>query len=505
MKLFKIVIYLVLSLFILFNIYLCSYSVVHGEVNFFNDVARDFLLLQEVSQKKIIFIGPRSNTQGLFHGPLWTYVNFPVYVLGNGNPVAQAWFWLILAIAVMVGGFFMARKLFGNFAAFAYVLLLSIRFVPHINGVFHSEATLFLMPSLFFTALLYVQKKKLLYLVLHLITLSALFQFNIGNGIPFFMLSVPLILLVILKNKLWKQLGAFLIVPVLFVNFILFDVKHNFQMTKALFSAGSSTTFFVAIDFWIKNRIENTISLQLFEKSGDHMLLLYVIFALIVFFSIKEIRNKKSKHRNLYGLFLYYYLGYMALSFLNRGVLLYHYIYLLIPLTIFWFVSFLRGKYKFIFVPLLLVVFFINFNYSREYVTTLTESMAKNQNSWKGMSRIAQTIIKEQNGREFGYFVFSPDSYAYQPRYAMIYNFKAAHAKAFEYGKKDTTYVIAAPSPEGKYYNYPWWVKNRMHVEKEPVATQEFSTGFTLAKYELSSDEQKVTHDKAIELGISAR
>jgi len=60
----------------------------------------------------------------------------------------------------------------------------------------------------------------------------------------------------------------------------------------------------------------------------------------------------------------------------------------------------------------------------------------------------AQEVIKLQDGKEFGYFVYAPDAFAYQPRYAMIYNFKVAKAHAFEYTKKATTYVIAAPPPK---------------------------------------------------------
>src|SRR3989344_1542324 len=110
----KLLLYLILLLITLFNIYLSSSLVRHGEVNFFNDVARDFLLLQEVDYKKIVLIGPRSSTNNLFHGPLWTYINYPAYLLGDGNPVIVAWFWIVLGCMFLLSGFYMTRKLFGN-------------------------------------------------------------------------------------------------------------------------------------------------------------------------------------------------------------------------------------------------------------------------------------------------------------------------------------------------------------------------------------------------------
>jgi len=70
--------------------------------------------------------------------------------------------------------------------------------------------------------------------------------------------------------------------------------------------------------------------------------------------------------------------------------------------------------------------------------------------SWVSLNAVAQSIITEQKGSVFGYYVYSPDSFAYQQRYAMIYAFHAAHAQAFEYVKKPTTYVVASPPPAGQ-------------------------------------------------------
>jgi len=88
----KIIVYGLLIVFIAYTVYLSSFFVLHGEVHLTNDIGRDFLLLQELDQKKIVFIGARANTQGVFHGPLWAYINYPAYVIGHGNPVTVAWF-----------------------------------------------------------------------------------------------------------------------------------------------------------------------------------------------------------------------------------------------------------------------------------------------------------------------------------------------------------------------------------------------------------------------------
>jgi len=505
----KLLFYLILSLLTLFNLYLCSFSVRHGEVNFFNDVARDFLLLQELDEKKIVLIGPRSNTNGLFHGPLWTYINYPAYLLGNGNPVTVAWFWIFLEGFFLLTSFFIVKKLFGIFSAFFYIVILSIRLVPYINGVFHSEATFFFVPLLFFSIYKYIESKKNAYLVLHFGVLAILTQLNIGVGIPLFMLSGILIVWLIIKHRLWKQLFTFLLIPLFLSNFIIFDLRYNLQMTKAILKSAQDTRLFSPLSSLIESRIHNIISLQLFPGRGIEFITV-LIFIVVMVFTIIQIKSAKKK-RSIYFLFIFYYFGYMLLSFMSRGVLLYHHIHLLIPLTTLWFVSFLGSKYKLLFLPLIAIVFYLSFTFANGYNESRKFLVDNNYassdyNSWRSLSIVAKEVINRQKEEEFGYFVFAPDAFAYQPRYAMTYHFKTAHAKAFEYTKKTTTYVIAAPPPANDpYMTHVWWRKVPVRISSEPVETKKFPSGFTIEKFSLNPEEQRVPHDKTIELGIHFR
>lgn len=491
---------------ICYAFYLGAFSVLHGEIKFFNDVARDFLLLQEMDTKKIVLIGPRSNTNNLFHGPLWTYINYPVYVLGNGNPLVNAWYWLLLEALFLFSSFWIVKRLFGTFPAFIFVLMMSVRFIPHINGVFHAEATIFVIPVLFFTIYEYVKTRDVRYLISHFIAVCVLTQLNIGVGVQFIVLSSGVALYAVIRYRQWKHLIAFLIIPAGLINFILFDIKHQLQMTKALIGTGASSTFFITLSAWIHDRINNIISMQLVENAGSYQVFLFFVFIFVMIFSFMQIKNEK-KERLLYIIFLYYYFGYIGFSYFNKGILLFHYVYLLIPFTLLWVVSFLRGKYTIVFVPVVIILFIINLQFSLSWIDYLQHQfMGKDPNSWIGLSRIAKEITKEQSGKEFGYFVYSPDAYAYQPRYAMIYNFKAVQAKAFEYGKRFTTFVIAqAPPADNPYMGYEWWVEVPAGIKAKAVKKIVFPNGYTLLSYHLSPEEQKVPHDKNIELGIHFR
>lgn len=132
--------------------------------------------------------------------------------------------------------------------------------------------------------------------------------------------------------------------------------------------------------------------------------------------------------------------------------------------------------------------------------------MDKNINSWRGLTAVAQTVIARQGQNPFGYFVFAPDLFAYQPRYALLYHFKAAKAQAYEYSKKAVTYIIAAPPPpHDPYVTHVWWRKNPVGIKTEPIWSAKFPNGFTIEEFQLNEEEQHLPHDKTIELGIHFR
>lgn len=504
LKQVKVVFWAIIVLFIFYNLYLLAFLPLQGEVRLSNDIGRDFLLLQELDQKKIVLIGPRSNTQGVFHGPLWTYINYPAYLIGVGNPVMVAWFWVILGFIFLLSTFFILRKLFGTLESLLGISLLSTYLVPHINSVFHAEVNFFLIPFFLYTIHRYLQTKEAKYLAFHIIILTAFFHLNIGVGILFIMLSGILILAFIAKNRLWKHFVAFIILPIGVSNFIAFDFRHGFGMAKALFNLGGNSAFLVPVNEWVNDRLRNTVSLQLLAKNIEPLSVL--IFVLVIIFTLIHIK-KNTKQKPFLLLILFYYFGYMLLSYFNKGVILYHYIYLLVPITMIWLIALSKGVSRLVFIPVILLVLFLNFNFTNGYIDDMKNNfIGKKLDSWTSLKKIAQTVIEKQKGKEFGYFVYSPDAYAYQQRYAMLYSFKAAHIKAFEYGKKSTTYVIASPPPENNpYMGHQWWIENKANIKAKPVEVKSFTSGYILQKFELSLDEQKIPHDPNIELGLNFR
>src|SRR6266567_938188 len=115
-------------LIVLYSLFLSSAAVRNGDIGFNTDLARDFLLLQNIQDThKLTLLGPRSGgIPGVFHGPLWAYINLPAYLIGHGDPVAVGWFWIGL-IAVLIGiTYFVGKKLVNNTVGLVAAVLVAV-------------------------------------------------------------------------------------------------------------------------------------------------------------------------------------------------------------------------------------------------------------------------------------------------------------------------------------------------------------------------------------------
>ncbi len=489
--------------FISFCVYLSSYFVLNGEVHLTNDVGRDFLLLQELDLKKIVLIGARANTQNVFHGPLWTYLNYPAYLIGHGNPVIVAWFWILLGIFFLVTTFLLMRKILDTTSALLACCLLAVGLISRSNEIFGQLAPFYVMPFFLLTMFSYIKNKKFIFLVVHFLALGMLIQFNVGVGGLFALLSLILSVVVIYKNKQWKHLLVLFVLPMTLINFIVFDLRHQLKMTKALLSIGTSHAFLTYSE-WVSDRIGNLITMQI--RSANGILIPLIIFFLVMFFTWLEIKNS-SKQKLFFLILIFYYFGYMLLSFSNKGLMLIDHVYLLVPLSVMWLAALAKGKYKYVFIALILILILVNLVYAVNYLVKAKEQfIGKSPDSWVALETVAKRVIAEQKGHAFGYFVYSPDAFAYQQRYAMLYAFSSARAKSFEYVKKDITYVIAAPHPQNNpYMNEDWWIKNAVRISNSPTEKLLFPSGYKIEKFNLTAAEQKISFDQNIELKLTFR
>jgi len=137
---------------ILISLFFASWFAIHGDIVFHTDIARDFLLMEDVVRNKpITLIGPRSGgIPGVFHGPLWTYLNVPAFILGNGNPAIVGWFWVLLFTINILIVYKVGSKIFSKETGLIAAALTSIISAFSVPGYFNPFGAVMFAPLFFY-------------------------------------------------------------------------------------------------------------------------------------------------------------------------------------------------------------------------------------------------------------------------------------------------------------------------------------------------------------------
>lgn len=493
---------IIFFLIVAFNLILASWYVIHGDIHFSTEIARDFFLLLELLQKKIILIGP-SSSAGLFHGPLWTYVNFPAYFLGGGNPITVGWYWIFLIVLFLISCFYIAKKIFNQTTAYLFVLMTSLYMVFHAKWLYNPYGAMFLIPAFFFFIIAYVKTEKMRYLVLHIFLLAAIIQFQMAIGIPFLILSFIYVVGVSTKTKRFSHLLLFLLILIPLGNFILFDLRHDFILSKITLrylhsSVRNEPNFvhFLQERLWLM--VSGTEILR--EDPGYRN---FFIFAILLFFIILQIRD--NKYKIVYFSFLYFYVGFFVFSLINPGPLLYFYLFPLFPFVFLIFSSFVTSRHKYIFLIIFFIIYAINTQTAIKNTKDAEGFFGKSIYSWKALQRIASVVYKGSE-KEFGYFVYAPNVVAFEGKYAMLYLQKQHKKKPFYFVKKPITYLIIAPPPSNNpYMKDEWWRINQVRISVNPKSVIKFENGYKIEKYFLDDKQIRVIFDHNIDPGIHFR
>ncbi len=480
------------------------FSLLQGEIVFHTDIARDFLLMQEAVEKKIMLIGPRaSGLEGFFHGPLWIYMNLPFYIIGAGEPVAIGIGWLVITFASVFLLFYLAGRMRIEKIILPALALFLVVFADQLNSLFNPHGALFFLPLYVLLFFQYLRSGKERFLFASMLVLGAIIHLQIAVAGPIFILSFPLAVWVIWRNRSFMHLRSFSALFIATANYFLFDLRHNFQLSKAVYKYIFGKTSAIPLD------LKTTFSqrLNLLINKGiylfDYPLVNKAVFFLFLFtavFIIFKVKKKKVSHW-LFLLFLYFYIGFYALSLLHKGWLLGHYFLPVLSFPIFLVVLGMRiERFKFIYTIIFLSSLFFWSYKNINYIRSLDQIIGKNENSWRYQYKVAKTVFDDGED-EFGFFIFSPDIFAYQSKAAVNYFMnKYPEKKVKIYEKDKITYLIIAPAPEKQpWLNYKGWKKLKVKLEKEPIWSKTIPpVGYQVQKYILTEEDLQVSPDPNI-------
>jgi len=496
-KLYTVTFWLIMG----FSLFAASWHVLHGSIWFHTDIARDFLLINDVVvNHKLALIGPRSGgIPGVFHGPAWLYLNLPVFIFSHGNPIAIGWFWVFLFGCSVASMFFITQKLTNMQTAMIATSLYALTTCTAVSNLFNPFGALLFAPLYVFYLIRYFERHKFQDMFLAVFIAGIVIQFQMAWGVPILMLSLPVLVYSVIKNKKIVHFTSFGVLIIPLSTFFLFDLRHQFLQTKSVLAyIGSGSEVgkqkIDILHLFIQRLRLMAFSLPGYFTQGTNIfslaLFLCVLGLLILFFV------KKNKNKSLLPLiFVYFYIGFWIITLVFKGTIWDYYYWPFLPLFCIVLAILLYSTFgqKMIYLAAPLFIFLVMSNTQRMFKEN-SKFFTTNSGQWTFFAKQAQDIYKDANGN-FGWYVYTADQYGYSSKYAMAYSqhfYPNSQGQAFV--KQEKTYLIIFPSTN-PYTNENWWRPNQIKISKKPTTVFRYPDGSYVEKYVLNSQEMNVRSD----------
>lgn len=475
--------------------------IIHHDFYYLSDQARDYLLVRDiVLNHKLTLIGSHSGLGGLFHGPLWLYILVPFFIIGHGNPLTFAYWYAIMPFLTVLAGFFAGKKLYTTNFGLLIGFFLSVNSI--LWGYINNTIGINLMPLLYvffiYFCILYIRGEQKSFIGVTFLAGLA-FQFETASAIA----MIPVALFVLLLNKkhhpnLRTLVYSMMSFIISLSTFIFFDLRHKFLIFKStlqIFSQNGGHKDYISLTERVidhLNGLKDTYFSPMF--SSDLILGIFLICILAYFFYLAY-KKRIPQLREFLFLFLsplIVYLLFMAYPHpIYREYVLDMTISLIFALSFTFSIIYkkLPGK--------ILVILFLALNalYAGLYLKNTYQTPYQqdlSSGSYQNQKKVVDWIISNANDKQFGYFVYTPETFTYGVDYLFWYESKIKKVQQPQSKKQYVTYLILYPPLNNDSHAHDFWIKNTINTVAIPEETKQFTGGITVEKMDLSSDTQEV-------------
>ena len=485
---------------------LSSRMILKGDFFFLADQGRDYLLTKSIIvDHKLTLIGTHSGLGGFFHGPLWLYTLIPVFLIGRGNPIYFAYFYIFLALITVVVSYFVGKKLYGEKIALVFALIVGLspviwKNVPITIGV---NAMPLLYVLLLYFVIKYLRGSSYSFILVAFLT-GLSFQFETASAIAL----VPVIIATFFINfKNIKNVKlifySILSFTASMITFILFDLRHQFLMTKALLSVFYNKTHEKGYLPMPQRLIDHLSSLQGVYKGIfiEHinwfsvflMIGFTTVFIYIAWNYFKN-RTMPKYFKEFVYLLIFPVANFIIYVFYAYTIWPEYVLGLMIPvalsltLALFFFA---HKKLGLLFVSLFVIIY-LYFSFTKilnSYFTPFIYNQTAG--SYINQERVVNWIFADARGNKFGYFVYSPDTFTYGMDYLFWWQGKK-HGYFPVSEKLQTTYLVMYPPIANDLGAHNFWKKNVIKTSGRVIMKKKFIGDITVEKLSITGSEPSV-------------
>lgn len=451
------------------------------------DVGRDMLALSSiVHTHKISLIGFTTGLPGVFYGPWWYIILLPFYIISGGNPQGVAFSMAFLGIITIILGFYLGKKIGGTLLGLSLASLISVSpFMVSLSVQIWNPniAPLFAVCTLLVLYKIYTGNSiKLRYFFILGLLLALIIDLEIVFGLIFFIGIILSILINAHKKITLKSVVVFTVgALVIFSPRIIFELRHNFLMTKAFiafFTTGGSSQSFGMVGTFINrvgilfDQFNSAIALE--NKVLGLVIILFIV--LVIAFTYKKANDINQKFVNTSLVIVLTFLA--GLTFFKHDIWP-HY---LVGLPVFYIllfsvaVSLLYQRVKNFVLSgvIVLIIFIINFN-PVSVINTLTKPLWVGDASvYRNQLAVIDYVYKQSDGKDFKYVVYTPAVYDYPYQYL----FQWYGPNKYHYSpSKDAHLAYFILEPDTQYaFRLTDWLKVR-EKDGKIIKTEKFKSG----------------------------
>lgn len=489
-----------LYVLIIVNILASAWYAFHRDIVFHTDIARDFLLVSDVvDNHHITLIGPRSGgVSGVFHGPLWIYLQVPAYIIGHGSPAAVGTFWVMLSILSIGILYWVAKKVFNEQVAIVSSLLLSSYSILYTNNLFNPFGAVLLSPLFLYLFWKFTNTVNWRHLLGSLFVLGVIIQFQMAFGVPILILATLYLIYFLHAKKKLPYFAAYFILLIPLSTYIMFELKHQFLQIHSVINYFAHPPSYTRVKFlpYAWSRIKGYLFDGTGLSIGSYWPLMVPIVAIFIYYFLNRSQKINRDQKKFYFLFFYFYTGFWMVTLPYKDVIWNYYYWPFLPLSVLLVAAAYIFIPKKIYVSIIAVLYLLSIAVGVQSIADYRVNRTKDASTWVYYHDVAQKIFQDAPS-EFGYYIYTPDLFGYSYRYAMNYTQKEFPAKkAYPFQKKSITYLLIAPPPADRLFlKGDWWRGHQVNINKKPQQTFVYPSGFIVEKYELTDSEQKVPSD----------
>lgn len=464
---------------------------------FLFDQGRDMMAVKGILyDHHLTLIGPYTSLQGVFQGPLWYYLLAISTGIVGGDPWGGIILMVIISMSVLVAAYFWMKNLFGEKAAIATLFLFSVssEAVAAATYAWNPHPMWFLIVIYIFTFYSLIYKSNKFNIILWPI-IGLMFHFQ--TALAVFILLATIIYVLIFQRRIIFNRNFIIGIGLFFFTFspqILFDMRHDFLMSKSVLSlfSGSEQGLLVGGENreyaeLIKNHFfslyDNFRSAFINDGFAKHIPNIFIVIVFIsiplaykkIGFSIKESNFILFIVRLLFIIFL--------LSFVYPFPLRYWFLtgfqsFYLIILGLLLSKPFNNKLGRLLVVCILAILTF----YALQRINVLYFSPPNDGGFSKIKGKLAAVdyIYKDSKNNPFGLLVFTPPVYTYVYDYLIWWHGKKIYNYIPYSEKKGIFYLLIEPDPH-KPWSYRGWLETVIKTGTI-LETKELPSGFIIQK-----------------------